>query len=91
MIEKVLIISFIVIAIWCMFLDGMILGNIGNWVDRTLPTWLKEPICECCVCMCFWYGTALYWIIWGGSVKEWLIVVFASMGFNTIFVKLKKN
>lgn len=91
MIEKILIISFIVIGLWCLFLNGMILGFIGNLVDKNLPQWLKEPICDCVVCMGMWYGSALYWAIWGHSVKEWLIVVFASMGFNTIFVKMKRN
>lgn len=91
MIEKILIISFIVIGVWCMYLPTMILGWAGDWLDSHLPEWLKPPIYDCCVCMAFWYGSVLYWIIWGQSVKEWLIVIFASMGFNTIFVKIKKH
>lgn len=91
MIDKIFIISFIVIGIWCMYLDGMILGFIGNWVETNLPKWMVEPICGCVVCMAAWYGTALYWVIWGESVKEWVIVVFSSMGVNTIFAKFKKH
>lgn len=74
-----------------MYMPGMILGFISEWLDNRIPNWLKEPIYGCCVCMGFWYGSALYWLIWGIGVKEWLIVVFASMGFNTIFVKLKNH
>ncbi len=91
MIEKILIISFIVSGLWCMYLPGMILGKVGDWIHNHCPEWLVEPLCGCVVCMNFWYGGVLYWVIWGNSWQEWLIVIFASMGVNTIFAKFKRN
>lgn len=91
MIEKILIISFIVIAIWCFLLPGMILGKVGDYADRKLPTWLKHMLLDCPVCMCNIYGGIAYWLIYGQSVRDWVIVIFASMGFITIFVKMKRN
>lgn len=91
MIEKILIISFIQIAIWCFYLPGMILGKLGDWFDTHLPDWAKHIAFDCPVCGCAYYGSAAYWIIYGNSIREWIIVTFAAMGFITIFVKLKRN
>jgi hypothetical protein len=41
--------------------------------------------------MTFWYGTAAYWIFWGESVKEWVIVVNSAMGITTIFANIKNT
>ncbi len=89
MIEKVIIIALLVIAVWAVFLDGMIFGKIGNWGANKLPKWLSKPLFDCMICMTVYYGTAAYWLIWGESVKEWAVVVIAAMGFTTIFAKMK--
>lgn len=89
MIEKSVIIALLVIAVWAVFLDGMIFGKIGNYINEKFPHWLSKPMVDCPICMCFYYGSAAYWLIWGESVKEWIFVVIAAMGFVTIFVKMK--
>jgi len=73
--------------IWATFWPGMIFGGIRDLLAN-LNEKLKQPLFECPVCMCPYYGSILYWIIWGESVKEWLIVVFAAAGMNAVFVKL---
>lgn len=89
MLDKIIIISLIVIAIWSTMLNGMIFGKFGNWSDRVLPKWLNKPLSECVICMTMYYGSAAYWLIWGNSVKEWVIVVIAAMGGTAVFAKTK--
>ncbi len=87
MIEKIFIISFIVFSCWAMMWENMIFGRIRELL-ADLNENIQKPLYDCPICMQFWYGTAFYWIIWGVSVKEWLIVVFAGMGLNAILIKL---
>lgn len=88
MIEKVFIISFIVFAIHYTLQIGEIFGKLGDWLERHLPGWLHEPVYVCPVCMAFWHGTALYWLIWAGGVKEWLVVAIAAVGLNAIIMRI---
>lgn len=89
MLEKAVIIAFIVIAIWATMLYGMIFGFVRELFK--LPMWLQKPIYECVICMTAWYGSIAYWLFWGNSVKEWVIVVISAMGIATIFVNIKKE
>lgn len=90
MLEKAFIISFIVMAIWGTMLNGMIFGKLGNYIVNSLPEWISKPLCDCFFCMTAWYGTAIYWIIWGNSGKEWVIVVILAMGINITIGLLTK-
>lgn len=90
MVEKIVITSLSVIAIWATMLYGMIFGFIGD-LGQKLPVWLQKPIYDCPICMCFWYGSAIYWMVWGVSISEWLLVVISSMGLVTWFVKTKND
>ncbi len=85
MLEKIVIISLLVIAIWATMLPTMILGFLGNWIVDKFPEWISKPVCDCVVCMVPYYGSALYWLIWGNSGKEWGIVVISAMGLNVVF------
>lgn len=88
MIEKIFIISFIVFAIHYAMKEGEIFGFLGNWLYEKLPEVLHNPVFDCVVCMAPWYGSILYWTIWHGQVVEWLVVVIASMGLNSIIGRL---
>ena len=86
MIEKAVLISAIVFAIHYTMKEGEIFEKLGDWLFVHFPKKLHSPIFECPVCMCPWYGTILYWAIWGCSVKEWLVVIIAAMGLNSVIV-----
>jgi hypothetical protein len=88
MIERILITSLIVFAIWATMWEGAIFEFVRTWGEKNLSEKMQKPIYDCPVCMCFWYGTALYWIVWGVSIKEYLIVVVAAMGLNAVLIKL---
>lgn len=60
MLERIVIISTIVFAIWYTMQDGEIFGALGNWYDKHLPEKLKAPVFDCPVCMVPWYGTPLF-------------------------------
>lgn len=87
MLEQIFIVSFIVMAIWATMWEGMIFGFIRKWL-QVLPEKLQMPIFDCPICMSIWYGEIAYWIIWGNSIKESIIVAISSMGLNAIFVKM---
>lgn len=88
MIEKIIITSLFVLGYCCIFWEGMIFEKVGNWLDTKLPEWISKPLYGCFICAVMWWGTALYWLIWGESVKEWLVVVISSMGLNAALSKL---
>mgnify|MGYP001147184337 CR=1 FL=1 len=88
-IERGFIISLIVITIWKCFQPQMILGFIGNWLERKYPLWLRFPICECPVCMQPYYGGVIYWMVWGQSWQEWILCIGVAMGIATFFTKIK--
>lgn len=75
-------------AIWATMWEEAIFEFIRNWGDKHLPEKPRKPLYDCPVCMAPWYGTAIYWIIWGNDWKEWLIVIIAAMGLNAILIKL---
>lgn len=48
----------------------------------------RNPVFDCPVCMCPWWGTILYWLLFHNTVVEWIICIFAAMGLNYIIAKL---
>lgn len=93
MLEKILIISFIVMLIWHSYGEGEIFGWLGDWFGKVLPKAIHKPIFDCSVCMGVWYGIAIYWaghflLHWQSSWKECVFVVIAAAGFNAIIVRL---
>lgn len=90
MLEKIVITSFIVMAIWATMLEGMIFGIIRVWFANLAEKYQK-PLFECPICLTPWYGSLVYWLLWGESLREWGIVIIAAMGLNTVFVKLFKD
>lgn len=88
MLEKIPIVSFIVFAIWYSMLDGEIFGKLGNWLEEHLPERLHKPVFSCPVCMAGMYGAAIYWLIWGAGLKEWVVVNIAAIGLNAIIAKI---
>lgn len=92
MLEKIFIISVLVFAINYTMKEGEIFGIVNRWFAN-LNERLKSPLIECPVCQAPWYGSVLYWLIWGlwlrvATWQEWLIVVIAAMGLNAILVQL---
>lgn len=82
-----MITSFLVMFIWASMWEGMIFGKVRVWFAN-LADFYKKPFFDCPICQAPWYGTGLYWLIWGNSWQEWLVVVFAAAGLNAILVKL---
>lgn len=88
MIEKIVIISLVVFAIWYTMQEGEIFGTLGKWFYNNLPKKIHNPIFDCSVCMAPWYGSLIYWTVMPGTLKEWPIVVISSMGLNVVITRL---
>ena len=92
MIEKILITSFCVFAIWYTMQPGEIFGFVQDWFAPLTPK-LKDPIFDCAACMSPWWGSGVYWLVWGLWLKtacwqEWLLTVICTIGFNAIIINL---
>lgn len=89
-IEQGFIIFCAVVTLWATMLPNMIFGWIGDYGDKHFPNWLKAIVYECPVCSCPYYGSIIYWSIFGYGIEQWIVVILVSMGMATVFVKIKK-
>lgn len=65
----------------------MIFYFVSEWgIRNKLPEKITFPLYACPICMTPAYGSVIYWIFVGNSVKEWILVVLAAMGINALFV-----
>lgn len=87
MLEKVFLTSFFVFGIWITMQEGMIFDRLGNWIKDKFPDYVYTPTAGCPICATPWYGSLIYWIVWGSSVKEWILVIIPAMGLATIIIK----
>lgn len=87
MLEKIVITALVTISIWAVFLPDMILGKVREWAEKVgISEYLQKPILTCPICMSFWYGTALYLILWKVSIADWFITVFGAMGLLSLVI-----
>lgn len=95
MIEKIIITGLLVLSIWYSMQEGEIFGFVTVWGEKHIPEKLQQPIFACNVCMSFWYGSIIYWLVgyfrpewWPTDWVEWFMVVLGAMGFNAAINKL---
>lgn len=89
--EHILIVAFITLGYCCIFWEGMIFQNIGDWMECNVPEWLWKPLGGCYICACMWIGSIVYLIINSDSIhthtvsyniKDWLLTCIGAMGVN---------
>lgn len=90
MLEKILIIALSVAAIHGTMYEGMIFGKVQTWFAN-LHENIKKPLFDCVFCQTPWWGSAIYWIWFGDSWKEWGIIILAAMGINFILSLIIDN
>lgn len=84
MIIQALTISLIVLFAHSTTWEGMI----NQWVKKVIEPegMLYKPVYGCPICMCPYWGTGLYWLIYGYSWQDWLLTVFTAAGFSVLWV-----
>lgn len=92
MLEHATIIALLVLSIWYVYQEGEIFGRIGTWFNNNLPEKIHQPVFDCNICMCPWYGSLLYWLIYGlwlntATWQEWIVVIVIAMGMNIVINK----
>lgn len=99
MIEKIIITGLLVLSIWYSMQEGEIFGFVTVWGEKHIPEKLQQPIFSCNVCQSPYYGSAIYWVLWGfdwspfyrasvNHIAEWIVVIIGAMGFNAAINKL---
>lgn len=63
-------------------------GMINQWIKKVVPPkgMLYKPLYGCPICCCPYYGSALYWLIYGYSWQDWLITIGVASGFSVLWV-----
>lgn len=85
MVEIGLVISLIVLFLHACTWDGQIFSFVRNWISEDSK--ISNPIYNCPVCMQFWWGTAIYLILFGwGGWKHWAISIGSGEGFCVLYV-----
>lgn len=93
MLEQSLIIALLVLAIWYTMQEGEIFHGLAVWFEKNTPAAIHPALFECNVCCTPWYGSILYWLIYGlwlnvATWQNWLVVVICAMGINAALNKL---
>lgn len=88
MVEQAFIISLLVLSIHYTMQEGEIFGGLGRWFENNLPYQIHPAVFDCNVCMTFWYGSGLYWLLYGFGIVEWMVAVIAAMGLNIIYNRI---
>lgn len=91
MIEKIIITGLLVLSIWYSMQEGEIFGFVTRWGEKHLKECWQQPVFACNVCMSFWYGSIIYWVLWHNNIIEGLIVAIGAMGFNAALNKLSPD
>lgn len=89
MIEKSLVIAMFVMFVHSTTWNGMIFSRVADWFAcKPKLKWLQEISFGCPICACPYWGSLIYWVAWHNSILEWVLVIFAAGGINTVIVKL---
>lgn len=88
MITQIIIIALLVLSIHYTMQPDEIFGKLGDWLEDHLPDAVHPAVFSCNVCMSFWYGSILYWLIpWQHELWQWPVVVIGAMGVNVVINK----
>lgn len=69
----------IILGAWNAFAPGMILGGLGDWLEKRFPEYLLKPLFLCVLCMPSVWGSAI-WFLTGGDIFYWPFYVIALSG-----------
>ena len=85
MLEKIIIISLIISAIYVSLQDDMIFGRLRCKLER-LPILLHKPLFECLTCMGGIYTLIIYPILFGFNIMIFP-TMFCVIGLNMLIAK----
>lgn len=87
LIEKSLVIAFLVLGAASLLWDGMLLEKLRPKLEKVLPEFLHKPLFACAVCMTPWWGSLAYIILFGFDGLTMLSTIIIAFTINLILVK----
>jgi len=88
MIEFLILNSFWIYGVNCLFSEDYILEKWGDWMEENLPKWIYKPTVGCASCMASFHGTAGYFIFVNEGFLIWPIYCVCLCGLNFVIIKL---
>ena len=81
--------ALVIVGIWNAFAPDMILGKVGNWLEK--HPWIGKPMGLCPPCMASIWGTMI-WFVTGGEWQGIFVFVLALSGLMKLIAhNLLKN
>lgn len=87
LIEKSLVIAFLVLGAASLLWDGMLLEKLRPKLEKALPEFLQKPLFACAVCMTPWWGSLAYIILFGFDGLTMLSTIIIAFTINLLLVK----
>lgn len=84
---RLVLAALMILGIWTIFLPDMLLGRVGDDLERRYGEFVCKPMISCPQCMSSFHGT-LIWFLTGGSWTWWVPFVLALCGFLKILTTL---
>lgn len=76
-----IVFAFLVITgIWNLFQKGMLLGDLGTYLEKKLPNQLLKPFFLCPACMASIWGTVLFFLVVKVEIVYWPFFCLAVSG-----------
>jgi hypothetical protein len=71
-------------GVHCLFSDGYILGNLGNFLRKHLPEWALKPLIDCPPCMASVHGFMISAMYYEWHIIHMVAYIFCLCGLNFI-------
>lgn len=86
MVSHIVTCSLFIWGISALFNDGMLLGKLGDELEKMLPEVLLKPLISCPICMASVWGTT-YALYFGLGIGEWIQLCFCVCGLNFVIME----
>ena len=74
----------VIFAVYALTREGMLLGKVGAWIEKTIGEYWSKPLISCPPCMASVHGTWFYLLLVGDLNWFLLVYVLALCGLTYI-------
>lgn len=71
-------------GVYCLFGEGYILGNVGDWLRKQLPQWVLKPTIDCPPCLGSVHGFFISAVYYDWRIIHMGVFMICLCGINYI-------